>query len=155
MSVLNTIEQLQALNATVVGVKRTPVKYPGSLNSADLPAVIVWPGPGETVPVTARAMVTRTNREYSVRVFVEAVGQSDHDTPARDGAALLDRFLETYFETQVLADGHTQIVRVRDSGLISGTGAVVGGLATLTYAGVFYKGFVLSVNVLEIVGGNA
>lgn len=150
MTIRNTIDQLQSLNATIEGVKVAPTRYPGSINSSDLPLVLVWPGPATSLPVTARAAVSRTNREYNVRVYVEAVGQNDYDSPARDSITLLDRFLWTYFDNRTLGDGYTQIVNITDSGLV--TGSVLSAAAPLVYAGTFYKGFTLTVNVIEMVG---
>jgi len=89
------------------------------------------------------------NREYDVRVYVQSLGQGDYDTPPRDGVALLNRFLSTYFANKTLSDGYTEIESVQDSGLIAGTAAITAG-GSLMYAGNFYKGFTCTLNIIEV-----
>lgn len=144
MTVSAIIDALQKLHRTIEGVKLAPAKYPGSINSADLPLVIVWPGRATTKFVTTKGIVIRSERMYSVRVYVEAVGQNDYDTPARDGITLLQRFLERYMRESEIAQGYPKILEVSDSGLTAG------GEAGLVYAGSFYKGFVCDLTVLEL-----
>jgi len=154
MSIVNTIAQLQALHAAIEGVKSTPVVYAGSINTAQLPLVIVWPARATTRQLTSSGVRTagshplvRSERVYSVRVFVEAVGQNDYDAPAQQSIALLEKFLQTYFSSNVLADGLTEIISVNDTGVMAG-GAYVENLG-LTYAGNQYKGFICNVTVME------
>ena len=143
MTIDATIDTLQMLHRTVTGVKLAPAKYPGSINSADLPLVIVWPGRATTKFVTAKGAIIRSERTYSVRVFMEAVGQSDYDTPVQDGITLLQRLLEMYMRQAELVRGYPMITSVSDSGLIAGT-------ELLTYAGSFYRGFICELTVLEL-----
>lgn len=148
MSIANTIVQLQMLHKTITGVVSAPTVYPGSINTADLPLVIVWPKTGVTKFLTARGILSKTERIYSVRVFMEALGQNDYDTPVQDGIAMLGRFLDCYMNNAELLPGYTQITQVQDSGLTSGGDLVA--MASLVYAGNFYKGFVCDLTILEV-----
>jgi hypothetical protein len=142
------IELLQRINKAIEGINTAPIKYPGSLQTANLPTVIVWPGRGTTRPITARATAIQTERVYSVRVFVEPIGQSNYDIPSWTAIELLERFIEVYFRNEVLLDGYAKIISISDSGVMSGGELAV--QAGLTYAGVAYRGFVLSVTVTEV-----
>ena len=156
MSIANTITQLQALHAAIDGIRSTPTVYPGSINTAQLPLVIVWPSRGITRQLTSSGIrtagggspVVKTERVYSARVFVEAIGQNDYDTPAQRGIELLDLFVATYFSSNILADGLTEIINVQDTGLMAGGDYVA--QAGLSYAGTAYKGFICNVTVLEV-----
>lgn len=148
--ILNTVQQLQMLHLTIDGVTTCPTVYPASISTAQLPLVIVWPGSGTTLPITARGQRLLTNREYSVRCYMEPFGQGNYDSAPRDAQSLIDRFIRTYFDNMTLADGYTRIESVRDSGIIAGTAALVGS-STLTFAGTFYKGFVFTLNIVEVI----
>lgn len=142
------IELLQSINRAIPGMKTAPVKYPGSLSTANLPAAIVWPGRATTRQVTAKATTIQTERTYSIRVFVEASGQSNYDIPSWIAIELLQAYIETYFRNEVLLDGYAKIVAISDSGLMAGGDLAM--QAGLTYAGIAYKGFVLSVTIVEV-----
>ena len=148
MTIANTISQLQMLHKTIDGVASVPTDYPGSINTADLPLVIVWPKQATSRPLTARAITVRSERVYSVRCYMEAMGQDNYDTPVQNGIAMLQRFLDCYFNNTELLKGYTQIVSVADSGLTSGGDLVA--TASLVYAGNFYKGFVCDLTILEV-----
>lgn len=148
MSIKQTIACLQTLHKTIPGVKLAPVAYPGQLNTADLPYVLVWPGRGTTTAVTSRGAVQRTQRAYSVRVFMEAVGQDIVDIPAQAGIDMLNLFIETYMDNLSLADDYIRIAQIDDSGLTVGADLV--GSSVLTYAGQFYRGFVCDLTIIEV-----
>lgn len=150
MSIANTISCIQRLNRTISGVKLAPTKYPGSINSADLPLVLVWPGRATTVPLTSRAEVVKMQRQYEVRVYVEAAGQDDYTAPTNRGVALLNNFLDTYFRNKILEAGYAEIVNIEDTCLISGGTSVTEQM--MQYSGVSYKGFVCVLNVIEVMG---
>lgn len=149
MAILDTINLLQGIHKSIDGVKTCPSRYPGSLNAAELPAVIVWPGGGDTEAVTSRFEVRSTTREYLIRCFMEPFGKGDYDTAPRDGMELLTKFLDTYTLNPILSDGYTKIVSIRDSGIIAGTASLVGS-SSLSYAGIFYKGFTMNISVIEV-----
>ncbi len=148
MSIANTLALLGTLHKGIEGVVAVPTAYPGSINTADLPLVITWPGRATTRPLTARALTVRSERQYSVRVFMEAIGQDNYDTPAQNGIVMLNRFLAKYFQNPTLADGYTQIVQVVDSGLTVGGNYVAS--ASLVYGGNWYKGFVCDLTIIEV-----
>lgn len=154
MSIANTITQLQALHAAIEGIKSAPISYTGSISTAQLPLVTVWPSRATTRQLTSSGVRTagshpliRSERVYSARVYVEAVGQNDYDTPAQLSITLLDKFLQTYFSNNVLADGITEIINVQDTGVMAGGEYVTN--AGLTYAGNQYKGFICNITVME------
>lgn len=150
MSVYNTVRMLQKLHASVPGVKTTPERFPGSIPTADMPMTIVIPGIGRTTKQTARGLVSRTERLYSVRLFVDALGQSDYSEPTYQSIDFIVKFLDLYMTNTTLEDGYTEIVRIEDSGVISGGDfqAVTG----MNYAGNWYKGVVFTLTILELYG---
>lgn len=148
MSIANTLALLGVLHKGIEGVVTVPAAYPGSLNTADLPLVITWPGRATSRPLTARALTVRSERIYSVRVFMEAIGQDNYDAPAQNGIVMLNRFLAAYFHNTTLADGYTQIVQVVDSGPTVGGNYVAS--ASLVYGGNWYKGFVCDLTIIEV-----
>lgn len=148
MTIRQTISRLQALHKTIPGVKMAPTVYPGQLNTADLPYVLVWPSRGTTTAVTSRGSVQRTQRSYSVRVFMEVVGQDIVDVPAQAGIDMLSLFIETYMDNLSLNDDYIRIAQIDDSGLTVGADLV--GSSVLTYAGVFYRGFVCDLTIIEV-----
>lgn len=150
MSVRNTIRMLQSLHASVPGIVSAPERFPGSIQSADLPLVIVWPGNGVTQKITSRGLVTRTERRYSVRVYVEALGQNDYSSPAYQSIDLIQEFIDVYMNNHTLEDGYTEIVRIEDSGVISG--GDVQAMAAMNYAGNWYRGVVFTLVILELYG---
>ncbi len=147
--VVEIVTLLQNINKTIEGINTAPIKYPGALNTANLPCVLVWPGRGTTRKVTAKAIQVQSERVYSVRVYVEPSGQSNYDIPSWTSMELLPRFIETYYRNEVLADGFAIITGVNDSGIMAGGELAM--QAGLTYAGVAYKGFVLSLTVLGVI----
>lgn len=146
MSIPVTIAQLQMLHLGIEGVKLAPEKYPGSLNAADLPLVLVWPGRGITKPVTARGHVQKTERRYSVRVFVDPVGANNYDAPAQESIALLDRFIDCYLNNMSVMDGYIQIVQIDDTGPTS----AAAGQTPLYFAGNAYRGFACELTIVEV-----
>lgn len=148
MNVQHVVASLQSLHAGLPGVVSAPLRFPGSLNSANLPTVITWPQRAFTTKVTARAIQIKSERLYSVRVYVEATGKSDYDIPSWKSMTMLPTFIEAYFKQQELADGYAIITRVDDLGLMAGGDLAM--QAGLTYAGNAYKGFVLTLHVTEV-----
>jgi hypothetical protein len=142
MTIQTTITELQKLNRVVEGIRSAPDKYPAALNTANLPLCLTWPGSGVYSPLVTRALKRKMERTYSVRVYLEPVGQSNTSIPFETGVGLLDSFLTLYMENRTLANGYIQIQRIEDSGLIAG--------GELTYAGIEYRGFVLRLNVIEV-----
>lgn len=147
MSVANTLTQLRMLHRVMDVFKTIPDRYPGSLNTADLPVPIFWPGRAIIRPVTSRAAIIRVERRYDIRVFMEPLGQNDYNVPVTNAVTLLDTCLGFYWEHKILADGVTEIVQVEDSGIISGGDLVA--VAPLVYGAQAYRGFVCALTILE------
>jgi len=143
LDISNSISMLQTLHGGITGVKNAPVVYKGSINTAQLPLVITWPSVAETTFQTFKAY--QSLRQYSVRCYVEAVGQSNIDRPTQTAIDLLERFLDTYMNNSTLSDGTTIIQSVDDTGVFAG--ATTG--EELVYSGNFYVGFVCRVLLLE------
>lgn len=146
MSITTTIAQLQMLHRGIAGIKLAPEVYPGSLNTSDLPLVLIWPGRGVTQPLTARGILQTTQRIYSVRCFVDAIGQNNYDAPAQESIALIGRFLDCYMNNTSLMNGYIQITSVNDSGPISGSA----GQTPMIFAGNAYRGFTCDLTILEV-----
>jgi len=143
ISISNSISLLQTLHGGITGVKLAPTVYRGSINTAQLPFVITWPAPAETTYQTLKAY--QSLRTYSVRCFVEPVGQNNIDAPIQEAITLLERFLDTYMNNSTLSDGVTLVQSVDDTGVFAG--ATTG--EELIYSGNFYVGFVCRVILLE------
>jgi len=77
VTIAATIAALQALHATVTGVRTAPTKIPASFGAADLPLVMTLPGTAswESEAVGLHCQV----REYVVRLFVQPTGQGTVD----------------------------------------------------------------------------
>jgi len=146
MSIANTLTQLQMVNRLLETVS-VPSRYPGSINTADLPLVIFWPGRAIIRPITSRGQIVRVERRYDARYFLEALGQNDFNAPVTGAISLLDTCLSLYFEHKTLQDGVTEIDYIEDSGIVSGGELVA--IAPLVYAGNAYKGFVITLTILE------
>lgn len=146
MSITVTIAQLQMLHRLIPGVKATPTVYPGSINTADLPLVLIWPGRGITTPVTARAILQKTERVYQVRAYVDPIGQNNYDAPAQESINLIGLFLDCYLNNTRLMDGYIQITQVQDSGPVSGSA----GMTPMIFAGNAYRGFTMDLTILEV-----
>jgi len=73
MTIALTITAFQTLNATISGVTTAPTAYPTTINTADLPLVITWPGPAETYLEGLGYNVVQ--RRYRVSCYVDAIEQ--------------------------------------------------------------------------------
>jgi len=145
----DTIQALQTLHKTIPSVNYAPTKYPSALNSSQMVTVLVFPQSGSTEALTSKGILKKTERIYSVRVFIEPVGQNTYDAPIQKGMDLLDSFLEYYINNQELIEGYVNIRSVNDSGVISGgeLAAIVG----LTFGDNTYRGFVCNLNITEVI----
>jgi hypothetical protein len=134
------VAALQTLHAGISGIASAPTDYPGALNAAELPCVLVFPG--EATHICARIGNARTNREYRVHVFCAPVVQGKDAAGMQSVLDLLPRFVAAYFGARTLVSGSDQAFldsSFRDSGH-----------AVLEYAGVMYHGFTFSLNISEV-----
>ena len=142
MSVAATVTALQTLHATVAGIKSAPTQMPSSLNTAELPMALVWPG--EATWQLAAMGLKRQERVYIVRVFARPVAQDipGPDAGYDDCVALLEAFGQAYQSNLTLAGAVDNISAVRDSG-------ISGGAMELLWGNISYWGFVYRVTVVE------
>jgi hypothetical protein len=95
MSISNTIQLLQAKHAKLAGVKRAPVIYPSTINSADLPLAITVCGPGWCQTETIGSLKERRD-DFVVTVLAQSVALSNDDAGIQKAHELLDAFCEAY-----------------------------------------------------------
>lgn len=153
--IASTIDLLQQVNASIVGVARAPLlaSMPTQINTADLPFALTWPSQGSFHSKGVQGSPYRQDRSYRVIVFVEPTGQSILPARAVAAATLLQRFIETYLTVEVIAladpddNGSYQVTLqpspnapITDSGLRT----------DLLFGGVPYHGFEITVPVREI-----
>ena len=98
MTIATTIAALQTMHASISGVANAPTIYPGSLNTADLPMVIVWPGPAEASLAGLGYNVVQ--RRYRVACYVDAIEQGLGINESWQAAiTLLQRFHDEYLDS--------------------------------------------------------
>ena len=139
MSITTTIATLQAKNALITGVTTAPTKFPASINTADLPLVLVLPGEGSWG--TQAIGLKRQDRIYRILVYVEAVGQATIDERMNDVIPLLQAFGAAYLsDISFLSDSNIDQVQIPFTD---------GGAVVLPYAGNDYTGFEMRVTITE------
>lgn len=147
MSILTTITALQALHADVDGVQSAPTAYPGKLNSADLPMVLVLPAEG-TADLEAIGARKRHDGIYRVYVYIAPLTEG---TPVNEGMqtaiillqALLDMYLDST-NVQLTSSPSQAIIRAgRDNPVRHSA------IATLSFGEISYRGFTFDVSVME------
>lgn len=95
MSAVTVASALQTINATITGITSAPTTMPGALNPADLPMVLVQPGPAVHTDVSMRHL--RTDRTWYGWVYVKKVGSGlGVDEGYQDAITLLSRFYTEY-----------------------------------------------------------
>lgn len=143
MSILATYEKICELNAASSGITSAPTALPGILNDSDLPCALTIPGPG--VWQEQAAGLYRQERQYVIRVYCKAVAQGE--TPDEGFQAVLpvlNALGDTYVRNQSL-DGAVDHIGTPDGSQF----CTDNGVQVLTYAGIDYHGFELTLNVVE------
>ncbi len=137
MSVPTTVDALQRVHASITGVKSAPLIIPGSVNSADLPLVLVRPAEAEW---SAQAIgLPRQDRWYEVFCLVAPVASGrSPDSGVRAALPLLQAFGEGYMSDVTISGAVDHVREIRD-----------GGIESLTFAGVSYHGFTFRLLVVE------
>jgi len=123
MTILATKAALQALHLTISGVRSAPTVMPLSLNTADLPCVLVFAG--ESTWNELGNQVEEQQREYICKVFVNTVVDGNPDAVI----PFLALFGLIYYNNITLSGTVNYIERIRDSGQV-----------VLEWAGVQYHG---------------
>lgn len=126
MTVAATIEALQALHADVTGVTSAPTAYPPSLESAALPCVLVYAGPGRTRWDDHGGSMKRRERVYLCRWYVASVALgAGADEGMQAAITMLDRAIALYEDTDDLSTGaqihlsDEDALTIRDSGVVN------------------------------------
>lgn len=137
MSAKTVHDALQVVHAAITGVKSAPLRRPASINTAEMPIVLVRPieGAWETAAIGQRKVV----RAFEVAVYVGPVAQGQGvDETYQEALVLLDRFGDAYIATTLPAALGVDLVEgATDTGL---SGQVM-------FGGVAYQGFVYTVKV--------
>ena len=144
------VNLLQAQNRSIAGVRRAPdmSAYPTQINTADLPYVLTWPGPGSWYQKGhGRGLDSRT---FRILAFVQPLGQNDAPTRLVQATQLLERMRDHYVTPSVIAlgdpgqnGGYQFTVESRDGNPQADDGIS----ADLSYGGVVYLGFEIKLTV--------
>jgi len=144
MSIATVIAAIQTINGGISGIRSAPTTIPGKLNTADLPTVLVFVGPGEWERVTDFSLQFRT---FYVRFYVKPISQDiKPDAGYSEAYGLLQSVCEEYL-SDITFGGAVQH---------TGRGARYapptledGGVTVLAYAGTEYHGFEITVTTKE------
>jgi hypothetical protein len=96
MTVTTVIAALQTINGAVASVDNAPTDYPSSIEAADLPMVITWPGSAES-GYQAGAQSLRT---YQVTLYVKKIGDGRGIAEGWNSTkTMLQGLLEAYMDS--------------------------------------------------------
>lgn len=97
MAISSTIDLIQAVNATISGVRYSPTfsKYPLTADSVRLPMALTWPEAGNWKREQFGSK-KRTDRSYTIMVFVEALGQNTLPGRSQQAVTLLEAFVNAW-----------------------------------------------------------
>lgn len=150
MSTLAVITRLQALHATVAGVRSAPApaQYPASLNVPDLTTILTLPTEG-TWNLESMDGLRRADTPYRVYVYVAPVSQGAGIAEGTVAALeLFDALRALYLDPANLslinAGGVQATLRTSTSTPIRHSGVGV-----LTFGELAYRGFTLDIGVME------
>jgi hypothetical protein len=146
MSVNATKNALQALHRAVSGVTSAPDAYPASLETADLPCVLTYIGPGVTRWDSHGGDMKRRERQCIIRWYVApaalGVGVDEGMQQAID---LLDTAIALYEDTDTLSNGAQIHLSESDAQAIRDSGV----LPNLSYGEAVCRGFEVTISVWE------
>lgn len=145
--IVNIIDALQALNATIIAQAPPSNAYPTMIATNNgQPFAMTWPGQGEGWQKGAG--YTQGIQTFRVLVYIDPVAQSDIPSHVVDGAILLEQFLQLYTRssnTSLFNPGAFQAtIRSGPDGSHISHGGLV---ATLSFGGTPWFGFELQVPV--------
>lgn len=133
------IEAIQAVNATIAGVKTAPTAMPASLNAADLPCALVFVG--DFIGTQQAIGMSRCNETFLVRVYVRPIAQGQGiDQGYQEMLVLLQAFIDKY---------HTQQQGGMFGDKVENIGDFSGSAMPLMFAGTLYHGFEIRLEVVE------
>lgn len=142
------VNLMQAVNRGVTGVVSAPNldAYPTSIDTASLPFVLTWPGPGSFYAKGGGYKVD--DRTFRVLCFLQPLAQDDLPSNAVNAVQLLQAMRETYIENTTIAladpdtnDGYQIVVTSSTDNPQSDNGITPG----LQFRGVPFIGFELQI----------
>lgn len=139
MTISAVVAALQTKHAAITGVTKAPTAMPDSLNTEDMPIVLVVPG--EANWTGAAVGVREITRTYIVRCYILPVGQGEGvDQPFQQALGILDAMGQAYLDDQSLGLANTYVSEnFADSGLDG----------RLLFAGTEYRGFEIRLGVTQ------
>jgi hypothetical protein len=144
MTIATQITAIQGVNAGITGIKTAPTTIPGKLNTADLPMMLCFVGPGEPERVSDFSLHFRT---FYIRCYVKPITQDVYpDAGYSEAYGLLQSVIEEYL-SDITFGGAVQHM---------GRGARYNpptmednGIQVLNYAGTDYHGFEITITTKE------
>ena len=162
MSISTTINLIQTVNANILNSSGTKLvryapafgEYPLSADSVRLPMALTWPEAGQWDREHFGSK-KRTDRTYTIMVFVEALGQNTLPGRSQLAVTLLDAFINTWMALD--ANGYPTALanptatqnqvtvewgerKPSDSGVIT----------SLAVGATMYSGFTISIPIREL-----
>jgi hypothetical protein len=144
MTIATVITAVQGVNAGIAGITSAPTTIPGSLNTADLPMMLCFVGPGEPERVSDFSLHFRT---FYIRCYVKPISRDiGPDAGYSEAYGLLQSVIEEYL-SDITFGGAVQH---------TGTGARYdpptmedSGIQAMEYAGTLYHGFEIVITTKE------
>lgn len=140
MSIVATIDAIQAINRTIPGVVTAPpvADYPASLNpSLDCPFLFTWPKGGQWDE--AAIGLNRDQETWVITVLVAPVGEGIRGDVVSATINLLEACRMTWINAAHQdIGGSVEQIQSADHG----------GLQTLTFAGIDYYGFQVTIHTV-------
>lgn len=146
-TISNNINLIQTIARGITGVKLAPITFPNKLDRIELPYVLTFPEVATTNQQTFKQNYRITVRDYSVRCFIEPIGQNMISQRLDEAINLLQSFIEVFETNRHLQDDITIIDDIIDSGIISGENVLSRDLSKMVLAGQAYVGFVVTLRV--------
>lgn len=151
----NIINQIQAFNATITGVRFAPSfdKYPLTADSVRLPMVLTWPGGPNTWSRQGFGGKKRVDGVYEILVFCEALGQNTLPGRSQLATTLLGAFREAWlgldasgYPTALSNAGTHQVTVEWDGTYPNDTGIQ----ANMQIGATVYAGFQVNLKIREL-----
>ncbi len=158
MGIVQTINLIQTVNATISGVRKAPqvAQYPVKADTPDLPLVLTVPAAGQWHHSGIGGALKRMDRVYRIVCFLEPLGQNELPARFQDSMNLLQAFVDMWLTPTgttgypiALADpvnaGDPQVT-IADGNPHSDTGL----RRDLRMGNVLYMGFTIDLRVREL-----
>ncbi len=132
MTITTVIAALQTINAAVTDVDNAPTDYPSTIEAADLPMVIVWPG---AVEAEGGMMGKQAWRRYQIILYVKPAGAGRGISEGwNETKTMLQNLLEAYLNP----DNHQlNVAGIYNANIIpdraSGNGVTDGGFEIIAW----------------------